>query len=226
MGRLLVDDTFGPGKLLDEVWFFENLLDTRPRSNNNFSRSMSDPGTSSSSTLDDHHNNGKSFEETYESIIRKNIPVKDQSRLSRAEIADKLPRTPSLPASLIRDEEDEDDEEREFSMGELIRQASLNNSETHNRRVNKNCSLSRRNREDQLCPMNRIETQKSLNAIEFLKFHGAEDLDKGNPGRPLLHRSESALPNWAAEKMSREDMKAQLKFWARAVATNLRFQEC
>lgn len=46
--------------------------------------------------------------------------------------------------------------------------------------------------------------------------------------RPLM-RSSTSIPKWAAaaaaaenDKRSSQDMKAQIKFWARAVASNAR----
>ncbi|XP_031113523.1 uncharacterized protein LOC116017132 [Ipomoea triloba] len=145
-----------PGELLDETWFFGNLLDGKPR----MLRCYSDPCPSSktSSSSDDYDDDdddvfpGKSMEETFSSINRR-IP-EGKRALSLRVPGTGLMKTPSLPAkqqpdsadtnnpriqepwrnSLLRapslpsfaEKEEFQDEESEFSMGNLIRQASLN----------------------------------------------------------------------------------------------------
>lgn len=138
-----------PEKLLEECWFFSNLLHKKII----MSKNPSDSYTSSNSS---HHDlpAGKSYEETYESIKRlprmstslmrapsmpprlerkhSNIPItkgrdpagRRRSNLEETSSSSDLARAPSLPMSLGA-EEVEDEEEIEFSMGKLIRQASL-----------------------------------------------------------------------------------------------------
>lgn len=145
-----------PGELLEDCWFFGNLLQRRSR----MLRSYSDPCTSSSSSNYGREPlSGKSYEETYESI--KKLPESDEfagpnlmrvpSEASTLERQDKkltrkgsishrgkssnrrkassngLTRAPSLPTSL--ETEELQDDEIEFSMGKLIRQASMNYSD-------------------------------------------------------------------------------------------------
>lgn len=109
-------------QLLEDCWFFGNSLHTKP--NSRMLRSYSDPCSSSNFP-------GNSYEETFESIEKLPLPQLDRTakgRRSNRKAASKgggLDRAPSLPASLESTEE----EEIEFSMGKLIRQASLNHSD-------------------------------------------------------------------------------------------------
>lgn len=111
-------------QLLEDCWFFGNSLHTKSRSR--MLRSYSDPCSTSNFP-------GNSFEETFESIEKLPLPRPDRTaakgRRSNRKALSKsggLDRAPSLPATLESTEE----EEIEFSMGKLIRQASLNHSET------------------------------------------------------------------------------------------------
>lgn len=131
---LFKDENLEPGELMEEGWFFGNLLDRKKF----MLRSYSDPGASSNTS----HEilSEKSYEETYESIKKLSVgtefdrpnlirtpsmPRTKKSNKERQKCVDLL-RAPSLPTYL---EEDEfHDEESEFSMGKLIRQASLNHS--------------------------------------------------------------------------------------------------
>ncbi|KAI3466085.1 hypothetical protein Pfo_022748 [Paulownia fortunei] len=293
-----------PGELLEDCWFFGNLLHRKSR----MLRSFSDPCTSSN--YGQEVLAGKSYEETYESI--KKLPGHDEfarpnlirapsvpsslerqdqkpttkesdpqkSRSSRKTSSNSLVRAPSLPTSL--ETEEFQDEEIEFSMGKLIRQASLNYSDTLPPRkhaakgVTPSSSISRHRsrRKPELesiklegleeigpqRPMNQLKTQKSLSDLESQELQGFKDLgfdfdkkelspnvisiipglqekkriqedEEKNTRRPYLSeawgaQSSSAppFPKWGG-KRSTEDMKAQIKFWARAVASNVR-QEC
>lgn len=138
-----------PGELLEDCWFFGNLLQRKSR----MLRSFSDP--CSSSNYSQEILPGKSYEETYESIkksdeftrhnlvrapsVPSSLERQDQtpttkgidpqrSRSNRKASSNSLVRAPSLPSSL--ETEEFQDEEIEFSMGKLIRQASLNYSDT------------------------------------------------------------------------------------------------
>ncbi|EYU44978.1 hypothetical protein MIMGU_mgv1a016936mg [Erythranthe guttata] len=98
-------------------------------------------------------------------------------------------------------EELEDEEEMEYSMGKLIRQASLNTSNsdnniimphrTNNYKISRHGSLTR----PQSQKMNQLKTQRSLSS----------SAEKTN-------------------KRSTDEIKAQIKFWARAVASNVRHE--
>lgn len=144
----------GPEELLEECWFFSNLLDRKTR----MLKTSSDPRTSSNHSQENLP--GKSYEETYESIKKvpaghdecwqSNLTIRAPSmppcmekqdnnpttegsdpgrrKLNSKTSSRKLLRAPSLPTSLGAAEEFQD-EEMEFSMGKLIRQASLNNSD-------------------------------------------------------------------------------------------------
>lgn len=104
----------GPEKLLEDCWFFGN--------------------TKMSSITSSHDN--KSCQQTYESIEK--LSVNNPTTKGSIEVGRRRRRSQeaspknSLPASAsVEDEdEDEDEEEMEFSMGKLIRQASLTHSHT------------------------------------------------------------------------------------------------
>lgn len=149
-----------PGELLEKCWFFGNLLDRKPR----MLRSLSDPCASSNPKHEILP--GKSYEETYKSIKKLTGPDgsrksnlirapslppclerKDQNPATRGStgpgrrqsnrkvmLSDNLLRAPSLPTALGA--EDFHDEETEFSMGKLIRQASLSSSKAIPPRTN------------------------------------------------------------------------------------------
>lgn len=68
---------------------------------------------------------------------------------------------------------------------------------------------------------------KVVDILPGLQGKKPEDLEQDNVRRPylseawLLQSCAPPIPNWAP-KGSTEDMKAQIKFWARAVASNVR----
>ncbi|KAI3457417.1 hypothetical protein Pfo_014080 [Paulownia fortunei] len=281
-----------PGKLLEDCWFFGNLLDRKTR----MSKSFSDPCTSSNCSQEILP--GKSYEETYEPIEK--LPGHDESRqsnlirtpsippcveskdqnpttkgsdpgtrkLNRKTSSENLLRAPSLPTSMGTEEFQ--DEEMEFSMGKLIRQASLNNSDIMLSRTHAAKGLtasssiarhrSRRKPEldeglEKIRPQrltNQLLTQKSLSYLESKEWQKFKDLgfdydekdsnpseisiipglqeqkrikedEQKKPRKPYLSEAwqagSSAPPG---PKRSAEDMKAQIKFWARAVASNMR----
>ncbi|CAL5335976.1 unnamed protein product [Camellia sinensis] len=180
-----------------------------------------------------------------------------------------LLRTPSLPPCIGREE----DEESEFSMSKLIRQASLKypsdvlpprhtskgtkQSSSRHHHPGKNPELESVNME--ACNEMRYQTKmkKSMNDLESKQLQGFKDLgfkfdkkdlkpsvvniipglqeknracfDEDKAWKPYLseswmvHSSSPPIPNWFDKKnSSREDMKAQIKFWARSVAANVR----
>lgn len=126
------DDQMEPGVLLEESWFFGNLLDRKSR----MLRCYSDPCPSYKNTQE--FSAGKSMEETFSSLQK--LPQgeklnldsrKSKPRLQRASSSAaasercNLQRAPSLPV-FVDYREEPHDEESDFSMGKLIRQASIN----------------------------------------------------------------------------------------------------
>ncbi|EYU26356.1 hypothetical protein ABFS82_08G188100 [Erythranthe guttata] len=293
-----------PGELLEDIWFFGNLLQRKSR----MLRSLSDPCTSSFSSSSkvyggqEEASPEKSYEETYESIKKlsagdepprrslirapsdpSSSARKDQkpakkggdslrgkSSNRRRAPANALNRAPSLPTSL----QETDEEENEFSMGKLIRQASMNYSDTLPPRKHAAKALTPSS------SVSRYRSTRKKSEVEGIKFdleseellRGFNDLrlDSGGkdsspnpisiaPGlqerkrvdeeedevvkhsramRPYLSEAWAAapkqssappFPKWGGgggkAKRSNEDVKAQIKFWARAVASNVR-QEC
>ncbi|KAG6421354.1 hypothetical protein SASPL_117905 [Salvia splendens] len=178
---------------LEECWFFGNLLETRSKSR--MVRSMSDPCSSSS---------GKSYEEAYETI-KKLESRRSSNRKSSSKKRRGLARAPSLPTSL--ESRDNEEEEVEFSMGKLIRQASLNT---------------------RFPPPSQIPSNKaspSLNCLEIEEVQqGFKDLGLIEKEFNVVDRRAPPVPRWGG-KRAPDEMKAQIKFWARAVASNVR-QEC
>ncbi|KAG6424391.1 hypothetical protein SASPL_114809 [Salvia splendens] len=180
---------------LEECWFFGNLLETKSKSI--MVRSLSDPCSSSSE---------KSYEETYETIKKLESRRRSSNRKSSSKKKSGLARAPSLPTSL--ESRDDDDDEVEFSMGKLIRQASLNTRLPP--------------------PPSQIASNKasaSLNCLEVEEVQqGLKDLGSIEKEFDVVERRAPPVPRWGG-KRAPDEMKAQIKFWARAVASNVR-QEC
>ncbi|KAL3652584.1 hypothetical protein CASFOL_002265 [Castilleja foliolosa] len=228
-------------KLLEHLWFFSNILldkKTNPI--------MSNTINASSNVI----MSGKSSEETYKSI-QKLSGGQDESWPSN------LVRAPSLPPRVEKNDRnrltnkiDDDpgrrlssnekneecqDEESEFSMGKLIRQASLSNSESFpprrqaaNKGLTTSSSISRHGSITKVelgklkgirpqRPMKHLKTQKSLNdLVLYQELQGFKELGLDSESGPA---QTSDRPDG---KISAEDIKAQIKFWARAVASNVR----
>ncbi|XP_075478126.1 uncharacterized protein LOC142519101 isoform X2 [Primulina tabacum] len=284
------DEKIEPEEMLDELWFFGNLLHC-----NNFRmfRSFSEPCTSSNHCSKEIFGE-KSYEETYESIkkltgngesLRFNLvkapslPASMKERInescaakwgtdpgrsksSRRILSTNLGRAPSLPTSLRTDEFQ--DEEVEFSMGKLIRQASMKNSDTmtHVKGVSPSSGIKRhqprKKPERDIIKMESLEEirtqpmmkqlrkQKSASIMGSKKMqdfgydikkkdilnHHKISIIPGLPEKHPLYLSEARgthssvppVPKWGGNK-STEAMKEQIKFWARAVASNVH-QEC
>ncbi|KAK3036314.1 hypothetical protein RJ639_031286 [Escallonia herrerae] len=283
-------EKFKPGiDLLEEGWFFGNLLiDDSKKAK--MSRSYSDPCPNS---LNFSHNQELSAEETREKddlvpakLIRTpSLPTSTEKRKEGVRKPNTgLVRAPSLPPWIGREEveeDDDDDHESDFTMGRLIRQASLSTSYMlPPRRSSKGLTQSsimqrpRPRKKSELETTNMVGykemkqqdqtrltkmAEKSPNDLESEEIQGFRDLgftfdkqdltpgvvnmlpglrektpveldDENKPRRPYLseawHENSSAptVPKWV-EKRSALDMKSQIKFWARAVASNVR-QEC
>lgn len=120
-------DQMEPGLLLEESWFFGNLLDRKSR----MLRCYSDPCPSAKKKQD--FSAGKSMEETFASLQR--LPQGEKLNLDSRRSKPRLQKTssercnlhraPSLPV-FVDYREEPHDEESDFSMGKLIRQASIN----------------------------------------------------------------------------------------------------
>ncbi|KAL3631441.1 hypothetical protein CASFOL_024425 [Castilleja foliolosa] len=279
-----------PGELLEDCWFFGNLLCRSPR----MVRSLSEPCSSLNYTQENLP--GQSYDQAYESIKKLSVnddddddeihrpnlirapsvpstPEKRSKRCNRKKSSSKnLVRAPSLPTSL--ETEELQDDEIEFSMGKLIRQASMNYSDTlpprthsSTKGLTRSCSISRhRSRRKAEWESIKIagldETQKSLIDLESEELQGFKDLGfdldekdlspnrismiTGLPEKKIIEEEDDEekggkrsylsekwgpqsysappVPRWVG-KRSTEDMKKQIKFWARAVASNVR-QEC
>ncbi|KZV51938.1 hypothetical protein F511_08548 [Dorcoceras hygrometricum] len=284
------EERIEPEELLDECWFFGNLLHC---DNFRMFRSFSDPCTLSDNCSKEIFGE-KSYEETFESIKKlsgngeslpfnlvkaPSLPASMKERVDRSSAASRgtdpggsktsrrilsksINRAPSLPTSLRADEFQ--DEEVEFSMGNLIRQASMKNSDTriHVKGVAASSAIKRhppRKKPDtesikmedieeiRTQPiMNQLRKQKSSSIIESKQLQDVGfDIKKTgtlNPQKsctitglremhpPYLserrrtHSSAPRVPKWGGNE-STEAMKEQIKFWARAVASNVH-QEC
>ncbi|KAL0306541.1 UNVERIFIED_CONTAM: hypothetical protein Sradi_6071400 [Sesamum radiatum] len=250
---------------------------------------------------------GKSYEETYKSIKKLTGPDgsrksnlirapslppclerKDQNPATggstdpgrrqsnrKTMMSDNLLRAPSLPTALAA--EDFHDEETEFSMGKLIRQASLSSSKTIPPRtspakgvaprsgLSRHLSITKQDADmvkaevglEKVRPqrqMSRLKPQKSLSYLESKELQGFRDLgfdfdkkdlnpsvvsiipglqekkrmeddEEKNRTRPYLSEawnSAPMAPKWGGKRSKEDNIKAQIKFWARAVASNVR----
>ncbi|KAK9077885.1 hypothetical protein SSX86_006223 [Deinandra increscens subsp. villosa] len=136
-------------------------------------------------------------------------------------------RRSSEPTLIIGNNEEDDieDEESEFKMGRLIRQASLNSSHimstpqqtikvmTGSSSLQRYPSQKLKANQEKIIDMRKVESMKERNGSKR-----SMKIGKSNGGAPTI-------PGGWVDKGSSEDMKAQIKFWARAVAFNLH-QEC
>lgn len=278
-----------PDELLDECWFFGNLLHC-----NNFRmfRSFSEPCTSLNHCSTEIFGE-KSYEETYESIKKlsgngesfrfnlvkaPSLPASMKegihessaakggtdpgtSKSRRIILSKNISHAPSLPTNLT---DEFQDEEVEFSMGKLIRQASMKilDTMTHVEGVSPSSGIKRRQPRKKLeidgmrmesleeirtqPIMNQLRKQKSTSVLESKKMQEfGYDIKKKDPlnrhkistipglreKHPLYlseargtHSYAQPVPKWGGNK-STEAMKEQIKFWARAVASNVH-QEC
>ncbi|GER43066.1 hypothetical protein STAS_19897 [Striga asiatica] len=183
----------------------------------------------------------KSHEEAFKSIEKLPDDESWPSNLIRApSLSPRTQTEDQNPGNTKVDQKNEEiqDEESDFSMGKLIRQASLTNSESfpprrHVKKLAPNSSISRHGsimktdlsklggpsgkiiRAQRV--MNQLKTQKSMNDLElYNELQGFKDLSLDPESS---NGQTSASPNG---KKSAEDIKAQIKFWARAVASNAR----
>ncbi|XP_058211106.1 uncharacterized protein LOC131323366 [Rhododendron vialii] len=177
-----------------------------------------------------------------EEEVRKEKAIMSKSILELRE--QNLLRAPSLPPGIGREE----DVESDFALSKLIRQASLNSTDVlpprRNSKVMKQTSVVSRHRERKnpepgsidmeacndmrrLCfDQNRIR-RKSGSDFESTEVRRFKELgfnfDKGDSNPSEDRSSAPPIPSWVDSKSSSaEDMKAQIKFWARAVAANVR----
>ncbi|GAV64019.1 hypothetical protein CFOL_v3_07537 [Cephalotus follicularis] len=179
-----------------------------------------------------------------------------------------LLRTPSLPPSIGR-EEDIDDDESHARLSNLIRQALPDISDISPLRRNskgmaQSYSMPRNRPPRKIAEevrhqnLNLTKHTKSLSHLEAQEVQGfkdlgftfdnndlnpsvvsmlhglqeknQKDLEQDNMRRPytseawLMQKQSCAnpIPNCVVKQSSPEDMKAQIKFWARAVASNVR----
>ncbi|XP_057796367.1 uncharacterized protein LOC131012434 [Salvia miltiorrhiza] len=221
-----MDENEAAGELLEDCWFFGNLLQTK--SNSRMLRSFSDPCSSSNFPA-------KSYEEAYETINKGKTKSHRKTASSKKSSGGSLVRAPSLPTTLETDDF-HDDEEVEFSMGKLIRQASLNYSDTRPPRqiASKNLTASpsltrQRSRLKPEAAEESLEIEELQGRFKDLGLIDVEKKDLIVQERRRMEeyeerRAPPPVPRWGG-KRAPEDMKAQIKFWARAVASNVR-QEC
>lgn len=156
-----------------------------------------------------------------------------------------LIREQSLPPCFGKQEEDED-EESDFELGRLITQASLNSSHILPPKRNLKAQSSSfptktrpRKRTDQLKSNNmdmrdqylsdgtRIRRSSSdiqTKEVKSLKktWCCVEGNCRDKTKEKMVKNYSPTIPNWCDdEKRSSQDMKTEIKFWARAVASNV-----
>ncbi|XP_071730125.1 uncharacterized protein [Rutidosis leptorrhynchoides] len=131
-----------------------------------------------------------------------------------------------MPTLAVEHDEEYDieDEESEFKMGRLIRQASLNSSHMSppqqitkvmkgSTSLPRYVSQKQETSQEKMSNMRKFESMKERN-----RSRNSMKMGKNNGGAPTI-------PGGWVDKGSSEDMKAQIKYWARAVAFNVH-QEC
>nr|GMC76665.1 uncharacterized protein LOC109187574 [Ipomoea batatas] len=282
----LVDDgRVEPGELLEETWFFGNSLHGKSRMSTRRHSHPPCPSTSNSIQAGSMNlvADEKSMEQTYSSI--KKIPeatltragpalMKTTSMPTNKESSTRIYSTmkkqqimqcgrhlsralSSLPTFAEKEEfEEDDDEESEFCMGKLIRQASLNHARVQPplpsvKGLRRSCSISivpkQTNSKITGCDYEEeIKQGKvTLGRKSAVYDNRTEGLNKRLMSLKLQERDEENVIRrrncselaWIAKSCgtpptpfqksssSGQDMKAQIKFWARAVASNVR-QEC
>ncbi|KAI8557814.1 hypothetical protein RHMOL_Rhmol04G0039600 [Rhododendron molle] len=172
---------------------------------------------------------------TEKAIVSRSVPGLREHNLLRA---------PSLPPGIGREE----DVESDFALSKLIRQASLNSHDVlpprRNSKVMTQTSVVSRHRQRKnpepgsidmeacndmrrLClDQNRIRRKSGsdLESKEVRRFNELGfNFDKRDSNPSEDRSSAPPIPSWVDGKSSSaEDMKAQIKFWARAVANNVR----
>ncbi|KAI7755780.1 hypothetical protein M8C21_004025 [Ambrosia artemisiifolia] len=122
------------------------------------------------------------------------------------------------------EEDDIEDEESEFKMGRLIRQASLNSS--HMSTPQQSTKVMR----GSVSLPRYLSQNQETNQEKFMNMRKVESMNERNGNKRSVKIGKNGgaptIPaeGWVDKGLS-EDMKAQIKFWARAVAINL-YQEC
>ncbi|CAN8303155.1 unnamed protein product [Cochlearia groenlandica] len=153
--------------------------------------------------------------------------IKNKTRTSRIN-SDKisLQRTQTMPNKIRREEEYEfEDQESDSRMGFLIREA-LASSHSNVQKVSSNERQRRNLRSEEITVMVKQRNsspktlRKTLSSIETTK----EIQTLNSYIEPRVITRVATLPR-VPYKDSNKEMKDQIKFWARAVATNVR-QEC
>ncbi|XP_057464696.1 uncharacterized protein LOC130754491 [Actinidia eriantha] len=266
---------------LEKCWFFGNLLDKRPTKTMLRCYSNLSPSSKYTSSSTNKFSGGIGCDRP--NLVRTpSLPLpctargeEIMSKPSPKSLRKNLCRAPSLPPCVGREE----DEESDFTMSKLIRQASLNSQDLlpprrSSKGMKKSCSAPknrlRQNPEpESLISMdssnekrsehfNQTKMRKSMSGLEFEEVQGFKDLgfkfdkmdlnpsvvnkipglhEKSRVGpnedearKPYLseawqvQRPSSVIPSWVdkSKGSSAEDVKAQIKFWARSVAANVR----
>ncbi|XP_024980403.1 transcription initiation factor TFIID subunit 12-like [Cynara cardunculus var. scolymus] len=152
--------------------------------------------------------------------------IETQSFLTKKPIPSPyLTWTSSMATSVVisdQEDEEEEDQESEFTLGRLIRQASMNSSHTLNqpRQTPKTFTENMQKKpglhQEKIGDMGSMEKNQSKSRKDSGRNYGGGG--RGGVGG-------SVIPGGWVDKSSSEDMKAHIKFWARAVASNVR-QEC
>ncbi|KAJ9537624.1 hypothetical protein OSB04_030357 [Centaurea solstitialis] len=156
-------------------------------------------------------------------------PIEARSSITKKPIPSRLTRASSnsmMASVVVSDHEDEEeDQESEFSLGRLIRQASMKSSHTLNPSRQTAKAMPENLQKEPELYQQKIGIMGSMerNRSKTIKNSGKNN---GGVGGGSRHGGGApAIPGGLVDKSSSEDMKAHIKFWARAVASNVR-QEC
>ncbi|XP_076883139.1 uncharacterized protein LOC143531811 [Bidens hawaiensis] len=154
----------------------------------------------------------------------------DETSNGQKEYSSLLSQTQSSSPDFIqkigKDEVDDiEDDESDFKMGRLIRQASLNSS--HMSTPQQTTKIMR----GSSCLPRYLTEKAETNREKVMNTRKVEIMSKRNRNKSSMKIGKNindgapTIPGGLADKGSSEDMKAQIKFWARTVAFNLH-QEC
>ncbi|PWA92820.1 hypothetical protein CTI12_AA076890 [Artemisia annua] len=180
-------------------------------------------------TMSKYYSNPCSWGQNHDNLIKESRNEQKGSRFSlqKQNTGRDFIHRAYVPTSEDRnnDEYEIEDDESEFKMGRLIRQASFNSSQMSSPQqttkvMKESSSLPRYLSEKPETAQEKISSMRKLESMNERSSRSKKSmkLGKNYSGAPLI-------PGGWVDKGSSEDMKAQIKFWARAVAFNVH-QEC
>uniref|UniRef100_A0A1J3CQW9 Uncharacterized protein n=1 Tax=Noccaea caerulescens TaxID=107243 RepID=A0A1J3CQW9_NOCCA len=165
-----------------------------------------------------------------ETLVRDKGISERNRRGDSSSIKNGLQRTQTMPSNIRREEDELEDQESDSRMGFLIREALANSNDVPKVSSNQISQRPPRNlRSEETFMVKQGSSspktlRKTLSSIETTK--DIQKLKGCYDDHPLERRDATGVATPPrVPKDSRKEMKDQIKFWARAVASNVR-QEC